>query len=360
MSYKIRWVTENLAVGAAPLSEEDLSVIKAAGITGIVNLCGEFCDLADIERIQGFDVLYLPVDDDSVPSLKEMEDALEWLDEAIFLGKKILIHCRLGLGRTGTFINSYLLRRGFGLKQAQKKLKHIKSTPSSYYQWDLLRKYDKSNKKLTLREPSLESKALVDLSPYFSEYEVLVSEIERTLMENAPKASPIEDCGANLKSSCCRSSFTIQLIEAAYLHHSINTLLSREERLRVIEKALQLEKTIDNPEGKAYMCPLNDENQCVLFRQRPLRCKVYEFMQSPIFAADYKNRGEKEELVYSRLNREALNTSLHEISKHLFLALNSAFLSDRELQFELPKVASGRFVQDYFAYILKKRRPKKE
>ncbi len=353
--YKLRWITDNLAVGSAPMSEEDLEHIRSDGITCIVNLCGEFCDLADIEKDSGFDVFYLPVDDDSVPAMEEMERALEWLDEAVFLGKKILVHCRLGLGRTGTFINSYLLRKGFGLKQAQRRLKHIKSTPSSYYQWDLLRKYERSNKRLTVREPSIEGRRLVDLSPYFLEYETLVTEIQRTIDENLPETIKTTRCGIELNSPCCRSPFKVQLIEAAYLQHSINRWLSRQERMGVIERALSINE--NDPEAP-YLCPLSQSEGCLIYKQRPLRCRTFDLMGLPFFEEGYKGRTKQQELAYSRINPEALETSLHEISRHLYLALNATFLNDRGLQFSIVNVLSGRFVQDYFSYTVKLKRSK--
>ena len=39
--YPLKWIGENLAVGYAPNSYEDLSFIKAQGIDTIVNLCAE-------------------------------------------------------------------------------------------------------------------------------------------------------------------------------------------------------------------------------------------------------------------------------------------------------------------------------
>ena len=77
-------------------------------------------DLHEIEEQSGFEVYYLPIPDGCAPNLEAMEQALVWLDEAIYLGKKILVHCRYGIGRTNTFIFAYLLRRGFDLKGAQK------------------------------------------------------------------------------------------------------------------------------------------------------------------------------------------------------------------------------------------------
>ena len=43
-----------LAIGHAPMSYEDLESIKKQGINAIVNLCGEFCDLHEIEEKFGF------------------------------------------------------------------------------------------------------------------------------------------------------------------------------------------------------------------------------------------------------------------------------------------------------------------
>ena len=110
-----------------------------------------------------------------------MEKALAWLDEAIYLGKKVLIHCRYGIGRTGTFVTAFLIRKGLGMKLAAKKLKKTRANPASYRQWRLVKKYSKKTGRLTIREPSLESKNIVDLSTYFSEYEALVSKIEEEI-----------------------------------------------------------------------------------------------------------------------------------------------------------------------------------
>ncbi|MGD9950760.1 MAG: dual specificity protein phosphatase family protein, partial [Desulfobulbus sp.] len=118
--YQLTWITEQLATGYAPMSYEELDFIRDQGITAIVNLCGEFCDLHQIEEKSGFEVYYLPVDDECAPDLDEMEKALEWLDEAVYLKKKVLVQCRHGFGRTGTFVSAYLLRRGLGLKLAEK------------------------------------------------------------------------------------------------------------------------------------------------------------------------------------------------------------------------------------------------
>jgi len=57
-SYRLEWVTDDLAVGYAPMSYADLEEIKNKGVNAIINLCAEYCDLHGIEEKTGFEVYY--------------------------------------------------------------------------------------------------------------------------------------------------------------------------------------------------------------------------------------------------------------------------------------------------------------
>ena len=146
-NYEVTWITEQLAAGHAPLSYDDLETIKARGIDAIVNLCGEFCDLHEIQEDSGFEVYYLPIADECAPDMGEMEKALAWLEQKLAQGHKALVHCRFGVGRTGTFVSAFLMRTGIDLKAAGKILKKTRANPSNYCQWKLLRQYDKALKR---------------------------------------------------------------------------------------------------------------------------------------------------------------------------------------------------------------------
>jgi len=139
--YKLTWVTETLAVGHAPMSFSDLEAIRGQGIDAIINLCAEFCDLHEIQEKSGFEVYYFPIEDECAPDEAKMEKALGWLDDALCQGKKVLVHCRFGIGRTGTFVTAFLLRQGFDMKAASRKLKGSLAGPSTYRQWRFLRKF---------------------------------------------------------------------------------------------------------------------------------------------------------------------------------------------------------------------------
>ena len=340
--YPLNWVTEQLAVGHAPMSYDELQSIREQGVDGIVNLCGEYADLHQIEERYGFEVYYLPVDDDQAPALRELEKALDWLDESLYLGKKVLVHCTHGIGRTGTFVTSYLLRRGFSLRLAKQKLKKTRAEFTSFYQWWFLRKFGKKERQLTVREPSLEGSHLVDLEPHFAEYESLVSDLE-SAVDAGHRDLP--RCGRE-HDSCCTRFFHLELLEATYLNHHLNKKLTSGDRLSAIDRAVALDRVVhrsypspDEPppekspvELADYRCPLSVNSTCILYAHRPALCRLH---------------GIEDPSLLARADRTIL-----EISRRLFFELNGAFL-EGALLFPVTHIVSGRFVQDYFYFLMK-------
>jgi protein-tyrosine phosphatase len=139
--YRLDWVTDTLAVGGAPLSYEQLDRIKAQGVDAIVNLCAEYCDLHDIEKDHGFEVYYLPIDDECTPNSEALERAMEWMDGVLKQNKRLLIHCRLGMGRTGTLLYSYLWSRNLHQAVDESLLQKLRSRPCNFNQWSTVRRY---------------------------------------------------------------------------------------------------------------------------------------------------------------------------------------------------------------------------
>lgn len=340
MTYSMTWLTSQLACGSAPMSFDDLDIIRGEGIDAIVNLCGEFCDLHQIEKDSGFEVYYLPIPDECAPDMQLMEAALDWLDEALYLRKKVLVHCRHGLGRTGTFVSAYLLRRGFGLKMTEKKLKSIRMSPGSFSQWRLLRRYEKEEGLLKRAEPRLENRATVDLQPFLSEFDRLLA-----MAVDAATAAGLDPHQVDV-ASCCHRLFSLELIEAVHLGHSLNRELSREERNLAIQRALDGARalrlkaetepcSVDEAalrlggEG-ALSCPLLEGASCSILHQRPLCCR------QGIDAA----------------TAERLQAAIAALSRQVFLALTGEFSPSAEMRFTIFDTVSGRFVQQYFQMML--------
>ena len=351
--YQLRWITGQLATGNAPMSYADLDLIKAEGIDAIVNLCGEFCDLHEIEEKSGFEVFYLPIPDESAPDMEEMEKALAWLDEAIYLGKKILVHCHHGIGRTGTFVTSYLIRKGLGLKVAEKKLKGTRANPTNYSQWRLLKKYSKKSGILTIREPSLESNHVVDLSGYFADYEALIHKIDEDLEAVKSSYSQALSCGAE-GDDCCYRYIDLDLIEAIYLSYTMNRFLGSDFRKRVIHNAVKIgqmtkkmiarlkqkgdgieaskEALVEAYAGERILCALNNKHRCSLYKYRPISCRLHGLPAGVI-------------------DQALITPTLRDLSRSVFFSFSGIFLDEEGLSFSLAGTVSGKFVQEYFYYL---------
>jgi hypothetical protein len=339
-AYPLTWVTDQLAVGGAPMSYEQLDSLKEQGVTAILNLCAEFCDLHDLEAKAGFEVHYLPIPDEQAPDLAALEQALAWLDEAIYLGKKVLIHCRHGIGRTGTLLNAYLLRRGLGHRLAARVLRPLRAKPANFDQWWTIRRYGKATGKLTIREPRLEAGHLVDLAPFLADYAGLVATARLT-------AKGLPRCGRD-HDRCCRRPLTLSLIEAVHVSHRINVDLPSETRLAVIEDAADAAREMENltlryadtPEmclaSWTRLCPLAEDGACRIFANRPLAC-----IANGIPAEAIADLWEKQ-----------LEPGLVTLSRQVLLAL-AGTLGDIPLpHFPLPDVVSGRYVSAVFKHLL--------
>ncbi len=76
------------------------------------------CNLRAMYQKAGFQVLYLPIPDCSVPTRDDLEQAVQHTIAYAQAGHHIVIHCSAGIGRTGLF-TAYLAKRRLGLSGAE-------------------------------------------------------------------------------------------------------------------------------------------------------------------------------------------------------------------------------------------------
>ena len=70
--------------------------------------------LLDEAKLHEAEVKHLrfPIGDFGLPTPKQMKAILDTIDESLQAGKKIYLHCWGGIGRTGTTVGCYMVRRG--------------------------------------------------------------------------------------------------------------------------------------------------------------------------------------------------------------------------------------------------------
>lgn len=127
------WVLPQLLLaGSHPGRGDDLrtrgrlEALVGAGIRFFIDLTGPQ-ELPDYRALlnraaheMGVELTYLwhPIVDFSIPSVEKMREILDEIDRQHALGRSVYLHCRGGIGRTGTVVGCYLVRHGLSGEQA--------------------------------------------------------------------------------------------------------------------------------------------------------------------------------------------------------------------------------------------------
>lgn len=113
---------------------EDIKNIQQQGVTHIITLItdNEFSrygveDLMSEYTNAGLIVKRLPIADQGVCTIAEMDSLLDWTQHELKEGANIMVHCVGGLGRTGIVAASFLIQQGLSSQAAIDEVRKIRS-----------------------------------------------------------------------------------------------------------------------------------------------------------------------------------------------------------------------------------------
>lgn len=106
---RFSWVIHTkLAASGKPSSRLQLSWLARRKLTAILDLTE---NLIHIYRRHSGTYLKIPIQEHSKPSLIQLIEAVNFIQERNNSGEAVLVHCLAGLGRTGTVLACYLIKK---------------------------------------------------------------------------------------------------------------------------------------------------------------------------------------------------------------------------------------------------------
>ena len=102
------FIDEQVLLGGA-LMFDDLERLRRQGVEAVVNLCAERSDNARRLRAAQMDYLWLPVADTHPPTVEQILQGLAWIEQRVYAGHKVYMHCAAGMGRSVTLLACWYL-----------------------------------------------------------------------------------------------------------------------------------------------------------------------------------------------------------------------------------------------------------
>ncbi len=113
----ISWVNDQIAVGSA-IIDEDISLLRQIGLNAVIDVRSECTDNRELIEKKGMEILHVAVDDQCVPTFAQLQEIFDFIQPLLRVGKKVLIHCQNGCGRSPLVAIAVLSKGGMDIPDA--------------------------------------------------------------------------------------------------------------------------------------------------------------------------------------------------------------------------------------------------
>ena len=113
-----RFITPSIACSGAGTNAEYMEMKQTHEISAILNLrIGHPDDESYLEN-KGFVCLYVPIEDSYPPTQSQAIKCINFINQSLAEGRKVLVHCAGGYARSTTIVAIWLISQGYRAEQA--------------------------------------------------------------------------------------------------------------------------------------------------------------------------------------------------------------------------------------------------
>lgn len=209
----------------------------------------------------------------------------------------------------------------------------------------------------------------LDLKEHFAKYETLVQTVD-AIFDRVKNEFPKEVFCREKCSDCCYAIFDLTLIEALYINHKFNETFSGNQKIDLIQIADKTDRSLVKMKREAYKkvkggadqleivgqmsqervrCPLlGEDNLCIMYKNRPITCRVYGIPTSTAGVSHICGRTNFEQgQPYPTLNMDKIYSQLQLLSAELIRDINSENIRMHELLVPVSMAMITSFNEDY-------------
>ncbi|MDB5592756.1 dual specificity protein phosphatase family protein [Enterovirga sp.] len=145
----LTWITDDLAIGGHVPADRIGTLADSVGVGAVVDCRREDRDDAAHLARHGIRFLHLPTDDHGALRRSDLREGVAFATRATAEGRRVLVHCQHGIGRSATLALCILVERGMepleALTLAKDRRELVSPSPAQYECWvDWLRAHPRA------------------------------------------------------------------------------------------------------------------------------------------------------------------------------------------------------------------------